>query len=95
MVSKFPFQEDCLTTDSDNFVVRRFKETVDSDELKWHWDEETRVIHPIHRTDWLFQMDNELPIEIIERIIIPKGSWHRLIKGTGDLSIIVEKKSDI
>jgi hypothetical protein len=40
-------------------------------------------------------MDNELPIEIIERIIIPKGSWHRLIKGTGDLSIIVEKKSDI
>jgi hypothetical protein len=95
MVSEFPFEEDCLTTDSDNFVVRRFKESLNQEELKWHWDEEDRVIHPIHRTDWLFQLDNQLPIQINDRITIPKGVWHRIIKGTGDLSIIVEKKSDI
>jgi hypothetical protein len=92
MVSEFPFEEDCLTTDSDNFVVRRFKESLNPEELKWHWDEEDRVIHPIHRTDWLFQLDNQLPIQINDRIAIPKGVWHRIIKGTGDLSIIVEKK---
>ena len=77
MVKELPFEERTLTADSDNFVVRVFKESTNSEELKWHWDEEDRVIHPIHR------------------INIPKGAWHRLIKGTGDLSIIVEKKSDI
>lgn len=92
MVEELPFEERSLTTDSDNFVVRVFKESVNTGELKWHWDEEDRVIHSIHRTDWLFQMDNELPIPIIDRIHIPKGVWHRIIKGTGDLSVIVEKK---
>lgn len=95
MVSEFPFEEKILTTNNNNIVVRRFKESVEDEELKWHWDEEDRVIHPIHRTDWMFQMDNQLPIPIDGRISIPKGVWHRVIKGTGDLSIIVEKKTDI
>jgi hypothetical protein len=95
MVSKFPFEEMILTTNFDNIVVRRFKETIDTEELKWHRDEEDRVIHPIHRTDWTFQLDNQLPISLNERIYIPKGIWHRIIKGTGDLSVIVEKKIDI
>lgn len=95
MVKDFPFEEKILTTDRDSIVVRRFSESIDSEELKWHWDEEDRVIHPIHKTDWMFQMDNQLPKSIDERIFIPKGVWHRVIKGTGDLSIIVEKKFDI
>lgn len=93
MVKELPFDETSLTTDKANIVVRRFKESVDSEELKWHWDEEDRFIHPIHKTDWMFQMDNELPIPIDNRIFIPKGAWHRVIKGTGDLSVIVEKRA--
>ena len=95
MVKGFPFEEKVLTTNQDNIVVRRFKESLDTEELKWHWDEEDRVIHPIHKTDWMFQIDNQLPIPIDNRIFIPKGVWHRIIKGTGDLSVVVEKKIDI
>jgi hypothetical protein len=49
----------------------------------------------VHKTDWKLQLDNELPIQIKSTIRISKGTWHRLIKGTGDLSIIVEKIKDI
>jgi hypothetical protein len=43
----------------------------------------------------MFQFDNQLPQPIISRISIAKGEWHRLIKGTCDLQIIVEKNKDI
>ena len=36
-------------------------------------------------------MDNELPKRIEGKISIPSGVWHRLIKGTGDLDLYVEK----
>jgi hypothetical protein len=76
-------------------VIRKFSEYSDSNEFKWHWDEEDRLIHMVHKTDWKLQLDNELPIQIKSTIRISKGTWHRLIKGTGDLSIIVEKIKDI
>jgi hypothetical protein len=76
-------------------VIRKFSEYSDSNEFKWHWDEEDRLVHMVHKTDWKLQLDNELPAQIKSTIRISKGTWHRLIKGTGDLSIIVEKIKDI
>ena len=35
----------------------------------------------------MIQLDNELPIEIKEKVFIPKGVYHRVIKGTGDMKI--------
>jgi|LauGreSBDMM110SN_4_FD.fasta_scaffold18614_4 hypothetical protein len=95
MVKDLPFDEIQLTTGPSEIVIRKFSESLDDEELKWHWDDEDRVIHSICRTDWMFQFDNQLPQPIISRISIPKGEWHRLIKGTGDLQIIVEKNRDI
>ena len=95
MVKDFPFDEIQLTTGPSEIVIRKFSESLDDEELKWHCDDEDRVIHSICRTDWMFQFDNQLPQPIISRISIPKGEWHRLIKGTGDLQIIVEKNRDI
>jgi len=77
---------------SKNTFIRIFPETTPELELKWHWDEEDRIIEPVGPTDWLFQFDNQLPIKINNPICIPKGVIHRVIKGTGDLKIKVVKK---
>jgi hypothetical protein len=93
--SNRPYQETLVASGKTETVIRKFSEYSDSDEFKWHWDEEDRLIHMVHKTDWKLQLDNELPIQIKSTIRISKGTWHRLIKGTGDLSIIVEKIKDI
>lgn len=74
-----------------NIYLRVFSEDTLDEELKWHWDEEDRIITPIRETDWKFQMDNRLPQPIEGEIFIPAGEWHRVIKGTGALLLRVHK----
>jgi hypothetical protein len=88
MVKQFPFNQKKI---SESVYEREFLSELASDDLLWHWDEEDRIIRPLHETDWKFQFDNELPFNISGEINIPKGVWHRLIKGTGDLRIKVKK----
>jgi len=83
-----PFQETKL---SDNEFIREFKQDTDSGEMVWHRDREDRIIESIGETDWLIQIDNELPKKIEGKIFIPMGVYHRLIKGTGDLKINLTK----
>jgi hypothetical protein len=75
----------------DDKYHRLFNENVQHDDLVWHKDREDRIIKSTQNTDWLIQLDNELPKSINEEVFIPKEVWHRLIKGTGDLNIIVQK----
>ena len=95
MVNHKPYQEVLLSSERTVTVIRKFSEYVNAEELKWHWDEEDRMVHKVHESDWRLQLDNELPKKINSTISIPKRTWHRLIKGTGDLSVIVEKIKDI
>ena len=37
------------------------KSNLDSNELVWHRDREDRIVEAIKDTDWLIQLDNELP----------------------------------
>lgn len=76
----------------DGAYYRKFSHDVPDDELKWHWDEEDRIIESLKNTDWKFQFDNKLPRNISGSIYIEKGTWHRLIKGTGDLELKIIKK---
>ena len=39
----------------------------------------------------MFQFDNKLPQKIEGKIFIPKGEWHRLIKGDNDLKLKLYK----
>ena len=72
--------------------IRIFSSDTESSELKWHWDEKHRSIELLEPTDWLLQMDNELPKKIPNVFEIPAGAWHRVIKGEKILKIrIVEK----
>jgi hypothetical protein len=74
-----------------NLYLRIFKDDVNTSDLKWHWDEEDRYIESTYPTDWKFQFDNELPINLNKQIFIPKGKIHRLIKGSGELRLMIKK----
>lgn len=82
-----PFDE---FKDGDRFI-RIFKQNTDSGEFVWHRDREDRIIESIEETNWKIQLDNQLPIKIEGKIYIPKGVYHRLIKGDEDLKISLQK----
>jgi hypothetical protein len=84
-----PFQE---TKIGDNTFIREFKQDTDSGEFMWHRDREDRIIESLEETDWMIQIDNELPKKIEGEVFIPMGIYHRLIKGNGDLKIKLTKK---
>jgi hypothetical protein len=76
-----------------SIVRRTFKSDVPTNELTWHRDREDRVVLPINENDWFIQMDNELPVKlhINEEFFIPKNTYHRVIKGSSDLTVEVIK----
>lgn len=82
-----PFEE---TRISDK-RIRVFKFNTVSEELKWHRDEDDRYVELVEESDWEFQFDNDLPIKFPKRLIIPRMSWHRVIKGKGDLKISISR----
>ena len=88
-MNELPFSEKI----ENNLYVRTFSSDLSEMELKWHFDEEDRMVICEHDTNWMFQMDNQLPIKIEKNteIFIPEGEYHRLIKGDGDLTVKVKK----
>ena len=76
---------------TDQYIIREFNENIDSIELMWHRDKEDRTVEIIEKTDWKFQLDNQLPTSINSPIFIPKHEWHRVIKGTGTLKLKIHK----
>jgi hypothetical protein len=83
-MNNLPFNESQLEF---NTFIREFKQDTDSGDFTWHRDREDRIIESINETDWMIQLDNELPKVINEKIFIPMGVYHRVIKGSGDLKI--------
>jgi len=83
-----PFNEQVI---SKNTFIREFSQDTDSGEYRWHRDREDRIIESINDTDWLIQIDNELPKKIEGQIFIPMGVYHRVIKGNNNLKIKLTK----
>lgn len=78
---------------NDNESLRIFFSNIDWCELKWHYDEEDRIVEVLSENDWQFQFDNKLPesMELGKIIHIKKGVYHRVIKGTSNLIVKVKK----
>jgi len=74
----------------DGYIIREFSHNTPSFEFVWHRDKEDRIVEALHNTDWKFQLDNLVP-EKLTRIFIPKETYHRLIKGTGNLKVKIKK----
>jgi hypothetical protein len=74
-------------------MVRVFTPDIESDELKWHQDLRDRKVSVVEDGGWSFQMENFLPIKLSEtkEFNIPKFTWHRVIKGEGNLIIEIEE----
>jgi len=77
---------------TDLYIIREFSENIDPIELLWHRDNEDRIVEIQGKTDWKFQLEDNLPTSINKPIFIPRGMYHRIIKGTGSLTIKIFKK---
>ena len=85
-----PYNE--IINEKEGCVLREFSHDTPSFEFVWHRDKEDRYIEATHNTDWKFQLDNEFPQELTKnKLFIPKETYHRLIKGTGDLELKIYK----
>ena len=81
-----------LEKNEDGYILREFSSKTSSFELVWHRDKKDRFVETTHNTDWLFQLDNQLPQRLTKKkLFIPKETYHRLIKGTGDLIVKIWK----
>ena len=83
-----PFIEKSL---GNNQYIREFNADIDNHELEWHIDREDRTIEVIENKNWQVQLDNNLPTLLKETIFIPKETYHRVIKGTGNLKVKITK----
>ena len=80
-------------TKEEGYVIRKFSQDTPSFEFVWHRDKEDRVVQAMNDTDWLFQLDNQTPQRFTEsKLFIPKETYHRIIKGTGDLVVKIWQK---
>ena len=77
--------------ESDNTVSRLFPATTKPEALKWHMDDEDRIITVLEKTNWQFQFEDQLPVPLNKPIFIRRHQWHRLIKGEGPLMISIFK----
>ena len=83
-----PFIETII---SNKELIREFKPGYPDHLYKWHSDPENRLIEVLEDSDWRFQYDNELPIQMRTDvgIQIPVGVIHRIIPGKSTLKIKV------
>lgn len=84
-----PYNE---TNIGNNEYIREFDSNVDIHELEWHLDSEDRLVEVVkNEGNWKVQLDNSLPVLLDKKIFIPKETYHRVIKGTGNLVVKITK----
>ena len=69
--------------------IRTFESCVDSEELVWHQDHNTRNITVLEGHGWALQLDNQLPQHLSPGITytIPAKIFHRVLKGVDNLVV--------
>lgn len=77
---------------TDFYIIREFSENIDPIELLWHRDKEDRIVEIQGETNWKFQLEDNLPTSINKPIFIPRGMYHRVIKGTNNLKLKIYKR---
>jgi len=75
----------------EGYHIRTFSKDTNESELVWHRDKEDRIVESIGDTDWMVQLDNNIPTPLTEKVSIPKNTYHRVIKGRGDLKVRIKK----
>ena len=91
-MSNFPFTEKKIGES----LIRKFSESVDSSELVWHRDRQNRVVRVLNGVNWKIQIENNLPENLIpgKSYFIPKGGYHRILKGKSNLVVEILESDD-
>jgi hypothetical protein len=81
------------TAISERLILREFSESVTREELEWHMDRRDRRIKVLGGSGWKLQLESGLPfdLQLEGEYLIPKESWHRVIKGQGALKILISE----
>jgi hypothetical protein len=66
---------------SNSSFTRTFNSLVNEDELKWHFDEKDRTVTVLQNDNWHIQ----------GTIHIPKNTYHRIIRGQGELKVLINE----
>ena len=85
-----PYRESVIKNGT---MIREFSHDVRSEELEWHMDRLTRHVTVVEGKGWKLQLESGLPFVMVpgRTYEIPMRSWHRVIKGEGNLRIIVDE----
>lgn len=75
-------------------IIREFKYDVNCEDLEWHMDRKDRIITVIEGHGWMLQLETGLPFDLSsgKSYEIPKESWHRIIRGSNNLKILINEK---
>ena len=89
-MARFPFKQKKI---NENTLLREFDDNVNNEELIWHRDARDRQIIVVESDGWQLQMDNNLPVVLLEgqTYQISAGEYHRVIKGRGKLLVVVKE----
>jgi len=81
-----PYTEYKLNSDT---FIRTFYCNVLQDELVWHRDKRNRIVEVLEGESWMIQFDEHLPkfLEPGEEFVIPAYTYHRIKRGTSDLTL--------
>lgn len=88
-----PYQQKQI---SEDIFERVFDEYINEEELVWHRDKKDRLVKVLNCGDgWKFQYENSLPFNLIDgmEFNIQKETFHRIIKGEGNLLINIKELS--
>ena len=90
VVMSRPYRESVVRA---GVMIREFSRDVPTEELEWHMDRQDRRITVVEGGGWKLQLESGLPFTMVtgQTYEIPMRSWHRVIKGEGDLRIIVDE----
>ena len=80
--------------EADGTISRLFSASTKPEALKWHMDDEDRIVTVLGKTNWFFQFEDQLPVSLDKPIFIKRHQWHRLIKGEGPLMISIYKNAN-
>jgi hypothetical protein len=72
---------------TDKYIIREFGDDIDPIELMWHRDDQDRTIEILGRNRLGNSIEDSLPTSLNSRIFIKRHEWHRVIKGTGKLTL--------
>lgn len=76
-------------------LIREFRSDSNPDDLIWHKDKHDRVVTVVKSNGWKLQMETGLPFDLVEgkSYKIPALSWHRILKGRGNLLIKIKESN--